>query len=180
MLPGAFAVLGELPLTPEGGVDRGALPAPEELPDLAAEPAPAAGEAERIVFEVWRELLEVDQVGAKDNFFALGGRSLLLLPMQEQLERRIGVRVPVVDLFKFPSAGALAQHLSKALAMTSPVAGVEPERPAEPLRERAERSRAAVGRGRFNEARRRVDAAQRPSGPAVSVAEPVAEEEAAD
>jgi hypothetical protein len=179
MLPGDFAILGEMPLAPEGGLDRGALPAPEELPDRTAEPPPPAGEAERIVIEVWRQLLEVEQVEAKDNFFALGGRSLLLLPMQEQLERRIGVRVPVVDLFKFPSAGALAQHLSKALAMTAPAVAEEPERPAEPLRERAQRSRAAVGRGRFNEARRRVETAQRTSGPAVSVAEPV-EEEAGD
>jgi hypothetical protein len=117
---------------------------------------------ERIVIEVWRELLEIDEVGPRDNFFALGGRSLLLLPMQEHLERRSGVRVAVVDLFKFPSAGALAQHLSKAAAAITPAVAVE--RPAEELRERAERTRTAVGRGRFHEARRRVEAAQRVSG----------------
>jgi amino acid adenylation domain-containing protein len=161
MLPGAFAVLDAMPLTPEGELDRGALPALEELPERGAEPLPPADAAERMVVEVWQELLGIEAVGLKDNFFALGGRSLLLLPMQEHLERRFGVRVPVVDLFKFPSAGALAQHLSKvALASSSPVAAEPPtpERPAEQVRERAERTRAAVGRERFAEARRRVEA----------------------
>ncbi|HYN22226.1 MAG TPA: condensation domain-containing protein, partial [Thermoanaerobaculia bacterium] len=152
MLPGAFAVLT--------AIDREALPAPEELPDRSVG-LPPSGDTERIVIEVWRELLEVDEVGPQDNFFALGGRSLLLLPMQEHLERRIGVRVAVVDLFKFKSAGALAQHLSQAAAAITPAIAVE--RPTEELRERAKRTRAAVGRGRFNEARRRVEAAQRDS-----------------
>jgi amino acid adenylation domain-containing protein len=180
MLPGAFSFLGEMPLTPEGRLDRDALPAPEELPDRSAEPLPLAGEAERIVAEVWQELLGVEQVGPQDNFFALGGRSLLLLPMQEALERRFGVRIAIVDLFKFPSAGALAQHLSKAAASAAPAESerpVEPERPAEQVQERAERTRAAVGQGRFAQARRRMEAANRPQVPAV---DPLAEEEAAD
>ncbi|HEY7213644.1 MAG TPA: amino acid adenylation domain-containing protein [Thermoanaerobaculia bacterium] len=154
MLPGSFAVLA--------AIDRGALPALEELPDRSVEAVSPAGDMERIVIEVWRELLEIDEVSPRDNFFALGGRSLLLLPMQEHLERRSGVRVAVVDLFKFPSAGALAQHLSKAAAAITPAVAVE--RPTEELRERAERTRTAVGRGRFQEARRRVEAAQRVSG----------------
>jgi hypothetical protein len=83
--------------------------------------------------------------------------------------------VPVVDLFKFPSAGALAQHLSRAAAAVSPaVAGeppAEPQPPAAQLRERAERTRAAVGAGRFSEARRRVEAAQRAAGPAADITE---------
>jgi amino acid adenylation domain-containing protein len=158
MLPAAFVRLDELPLTAAGGLDHGALPAPEERPDAGVEALLPADEAERVVAEIWRGLLGVEEVGPRDNFFALGGHSLLLLPMQEELERRFGIRIPVVDLFKFPSAGALARRLAKAPAGLPPV---EPESPAEQVRERAERTQAAVGRGRFADARRRVEAASR-------------------
>jgi len=168
MLPGVFAVLGEMPLTPEGEIDRGVLPASEEDSALPAAPLPPADEAERIVAEIWRELLGVEQVGLGDNFFALGGHSLLLLPMQEQLERRFGVHLPIVELFKFPSAGALAQRLSRPPGSASPA---EPERPAEQVRERAERTLAAVGRGRFAEARRRVESSNRPPAPTAHAAD---------
>ncbi len=192
LLPAAIVVLPELPRTPEGKLDVSALPAPPERPEGGAEALPAADEAERIVAEIWRELLGVETVGLGDNFFALGGHSLLLLPMQEQLERRFGVKIPVVDLFKFPSAGALAQRLSRA-SVSAPAEVAE--RPAEQVRQRAERTLASVGRGRFAEARRRVEAASRPPAPparpaapagagidagTAETADPLAEEEGAD
>ncbi|HXO19982.1 MAG TPA: amino acid adenylation domain-containing protein [Thermoanaerobaculia bacterium] len=155
MRPGTLVFLPEMPLTAEGRVDRCALPVPQERSDPGIEPAAPVSEAEGMVFEIWQELLGVERVGADDNFFALGGRSLLLLPLQERLQERFGVKVPVVELFKFPTAGSLASHLHKAQEGSRPA---EPERQATKVQERADRSRAGVGQGRFAEARRRVQA----------------------
>jgi acyl carrier protein len=113
MVPGHFIRLDTLPLTPAGTVDRSALPAPEESAAPADEPVMPGDGAGRIVAEIWQELLEVERVALRDNFFALGGHSLLLLPMQERIRDRFGVTLPVVELFKFPTAGALAAHLAE-------------------------------------------------------------------
>ncbi len=123
MLPGAFVVLADLPRTAGGELDLGALPVPQEKADLGGDPmAPGDGAdgAGRIVAEIWQELLEVEKVELRDNFFALGGHSLLLLPMQERLRERFGVSLPIIELFKFPTAGALAAHLAARRAAEAP------------------------------------------------------------
>jgi amino acid adenylation domain-containing protein len=175
MLPLVFVALAALPRTPDGELDPGALPAPEAEPQSVS--AAPVSEAERTVVEIWRQILNLEEVGLADNFFALGGHSLLLLPIQERLQERCGVTVAVVDLFKFPTAGALAQHLSGLLASSRPV---ELEGSVLKLQERAARVRAAGG----HEARRRVRAARRPSAVAISPifppADGTAEDEAAD
>jgi len=175
MLPGAFQVLSAAPLTREGELDRSALPALAEPPEDGAAPASLAGAAVRIVAEIWQEALKVEKVDPNDNFFSLGGHSLLLLPIQESLRERFGVTVPIVDLFKYPTADTLARHLTALQENSRPA---EPERPAEQVRKRVERTRAAVGRGRYVEARRRVETVNQPPVRAagtepMSVAEPV-------
>jgi acyl carrier protein len=171
MLPAAFVPLEILPLTATGEVDRSALPAPQESAAPGDEPLVPSEGAGRIIAEIWQELLEVEQVNLRDNFFALGGHSLLLLPMQERIRDRFGVNLPVVELFKFPTAGALADHLHK-LQEASRLA-VEPDPVVTQVQERAARSRTA-GRDRFAEARRRTKTA------GSSAPEPVAGEEVAD
>ena len=134
MLPGAFVVLADLPRTAGGEFDLGALPVPQEKADLGGDPmAPgdSADGAGRIVAEIWQELLEVEKVELRDNFFALGGHSLLLLPLQERLRERFGVSLPVVELFKFRTAGALAAHLAARRAAEAP-------RPPEEILDRGE------------------------------------------
>ncbi|HWM92617.1 MAG TPA: amino acid adenylation domain-containing protein [Thermoanaerobaculia bacterium] len=180
MLPGVFVALGDLPQTAAGKLDLDALPAPQESEDLGAEPMAPVDDAGKIVAEIWQELLGVQQIDLRDNFFALGGHSLLLLPLQERVQERFGIHLPVVELFKFPTAGALAAHLRKAQAASHPVA---PESLTTKIQERAARSRAGGGRGRFVEARRRVQAASRPPVPAsapIPIRDPLAEEEKAD
>jgi acyl-CoA synthetase (AMP-forming)/AMP-acid ligase II/acyl carrier protein len=86
---------------------------PQERAGSGAVPmAPGGGEAGRIVAEIWQELLGVEKVDPLDNFFALGGHSRLLLPLQERLRERFGVSLPVVELLKLPTAGALAARLA--------------------------------------------------------------------
>ena len=109
MVPAAVVAVDAFPLTPNGKVDRRALPAPA--------PAPAPGgrvpgtELEARLAGIWRELLGVEAVGVEDNFFDLGGHSLLLVRLQARLAADLGREVPVVDLFQFPTVRALAGRL---------------------------------------------------------------------
>jgi len=121
MVPSAFVVLPELPLLPNGKVDRKALPAPEgERPDLAAPFTVAKGRLEGALAAVWRSVLGVERVGVDDNFFDLGGHSLLLAEvhhkLRESLPDDLGSRLTMVELFQYPTIAALARHLRPEIA----------------------------------------------------------------
>jgi acyl carrier protein len=163
MLPATFVSLAELPLTPNGKLDRTALPAPQGRPDLEAEYVGPADEMERSVAAIWEEVLGIERVGLHDNFFDLGGHSLLLIQIHDRLRERFGAgagNLPIVDLFKYPTVSALARHLrqelagSRSLAVARPPAPPTP--PAEKVEERAARSRTAVRQERFLKARRKL------------------------
>ncbi len=110
MVPAAFVVLDAIPLTSNGKTDRRALPVPE-APAGGAETVAPRSETERTVAGVWREVLELREVGAHDNFFELGGHSLLLARVHGRLREVLGREVPIVDLFRFPTVSSLARHL---------------------------------------------------------------------
>jgi amino acid adenylation domain-containing protein/non-ribosomal peptide synthase protein (TIGR01720 family) len=133
MVPSAFVPLASLPQTATGKVDPRTLPAPEYA---AAAPSPAPRtEVEREVAGVWREVLGVDEVGVHDNFFDLGGTSLLLYRVYARL-RETREELRVVDLFRYPTVEALAGHLA-----------AEAPKPGQTLgrsRSRAEARRAAL------------------------------------
>jgi amino acid adenylation domain-containing protein len=113
MTPSAFVVMGELPLTSNGKVDRKALPAPGSAREGAqAPPAPPRTELERAIAGVWREVLGVETVGRNDNFFDLGGHSLLMIRAHSQLRERLGRETSVIDLFRYPTVGSLAERMS--------------------------------------------------------------------
>ena len=119
MVPSAFVALDALPMTPSGKVDRRALPAPKAQ---AAVPAAPLSRRERALAEVWRQVLATDAVGPDDNFFDLGGNSLLLIRLAARLQEEMGVTVTAVELFRFPTVRALAAHLAGGDAET-PVSG---------------------------------------------------------
>ena len=107
MVPAAYVVLGALPLTPSGKVDRRALPAPAgEAYATQGYEAPV-GEVEEALAELWAGLLGVERVGRWDNFFALGGHSLLAVTLIERMRQR-GLRADVRALFTAPTLAALA------------------------------------------------------------------------
>ncbi len=114
LLPAAFSPLATLPLTPGGKVDRRALvePAgtqPGYVEGVAyAEPQSAL---ERTIAEVYRDLLRVARIGLHDNFFDLGGHSLLIIRAHQRLKEALGKEIPVLDLFRFPTVATLARHL---------------------------------------------------------------------
>ncbi|MBN8231300.1 amino acid adenylation domain-containing protein [Corallococcus macrosporus] len=112
-VPSAFVVLERLPLTANGKLDRKALPAPDaHRPELSEDyRVPEAG-LEETLAALWAGVLGLERVGASDNFFDLGGNSLLLQAVHAKLEARVGRKVPLLTLFQYPTVRALAGHLS--------------------------------------------------------------------
>jgi amino acid adenylation domain-containing protein/non-ribosomal peptide synthase protein (TIGR01720 family) len=108
MVPAAFVSLPAIPLTSNGKVDRRALPAPsEERPELdTSYRAPRSSVEERLA-DIWRRVLRIDRVGIDDNFFALGGDSILTIRVVAEAQR-VGLTLSTHDLFEAPTIAALA------------------------------------------------------------------------
>jgi amino acid adenylation domain-containing protein len=113
MVPAAFVLLDALPVTPNGKVDRAALPAPEGGRQVGIAFVAPTGELEGRIATIWQEVLRLERVGVDDNFFDLGGNSMLLVRAHGKLKPTVGEGLKVVDLFRFPTIRALAQHLSQ-------------------------------------------------------------------
>jgi acyl-coenzyme A synthetase/AMP-(fatty) acid ligase/acyl carrier protein len=114
MVPQHFIPMETIPLTQSGKADRKALPKLEfSKADARDYKEPAAG-AEAVVANIWRELLGVDRIGVRDNFFDLGGHSLLVLQMVGKLKRHFSKPIAVVDVFQFPTVERLAAYFSDA------------------------------------------------------------------
>ena len=122
MVPATFVSLQEIPLTPNGKVDRRALPEPDWSERMleALYVAPRNPQEERMA-EIWSELLDVETVGVFDNFFELGGHSLLATRLISRIRASFEVELPVRSLFEAPTvAGLLEQTLSLGLAPQAP------------------------------------------------------------
>ncbi|GAA1954513.1 amino acid adenylation domain-containing protein [Amycolatopsis minnesotensis] len=104
LVPTAFVALDRFPVLPGGKVDRRALPAPPRTADGAA----PRTEAERVLADIWREVLEVDRVGIDDNFFDLGGDSILGIQVAALAKARLGLGWPYRALFDRPTVAELA------------------------------------------------------------------------
>jgi amino acid adenylation domain-containing protein len=121
MVPAAFVNLDAFPLTTNGKVDRKALPAPEGTrPELDTAYAAPEADLERAIADIWRELLGLETVGVHDNFFDLGGHSMLLIRVHGKLKASLHPELRMVDLFRYPTIRALAQHLGQGETMNAP------------------------------------------------------------
>ena len=108
----------------------------------AADYVAPRGEAEAVIAGIWRDALRVDRVGSDDNFFDLGGHSMLLAVVRDKLARAFGRDVPIVEMFRHPTVAALAAHLARE--SQSPA-----DRPRSgDLDERARKQRAALDQQR--------------------------------
>ncbi len=116
MLPSAFVVLDEFPHTPNGKIDRKALPAPEAAATQAASSAEfvaPAGDLESQIADVWKDVLKLPSVGTRDNFFDLGGHSLLAVQAHRRLKDALQRELSITDIFRFPTIQSLATYLAE-------------------------------------------------------------------
>jgi hypothetical protein len=114
MIPVAFEMLEAWPLTPNGKVDVKALPAPTGIrSSLATDYVAPQSDLEHKLALIWQAVLKVEKVGTQDNFFDLGGNSLLIAKAHQRLQTELGLQLSLVDLFRYPSIGLLAQWLSQ-------------------------------------------------------------------
>jgi amino acid adenylation domain-containing protein len=120
MVPNVFLVLAALPLTPNGKIDRKMLPAPEGTGKAPSAPADDAHmtPVQRRVATVWRSVLPTARVGLHDNFFDLGGHSLLLAKLHAALRAELGSELKLVDLFQWTTVAAQAARLQTARPTT--------------------------------------------------------------
>ncbi len=111
MVPNALVFLPAMPLTANGKIDRKALPALKS----ALKPSPEAklplGETERILAEIWKQILRIGEVGTEDKFFDVGGHSLLIPELRLAVQKSFGKNLPIVDFFQYPTIRSLAAHI---------------------------------------------------------------------
>jgi acyl carrier protein len=132
MVPAAFVLLETMPISANGKIDRRALPEPGDLrPELDVAYEAPRNAIEQALAAVWQTVLRVDKVGIHDNFFDLGGQSLLMIQVQSKLREALKRDVSLVELFKYPSISTLAGYLAQEQSAT-PVS--EPEDMADKLK----------------------------------------------
>ncbi|WP_326520647.1 non-ribosomal peptide synthetase [Xanthomonas sp. 3058] len=125
MLPDAYVSLQAWPLTANGKVDVRALPAPDDTQRGIAEADPAQGATECALAEIWCELLGVGTVNRHDNFFDIGGHSLLAVQLATRIQARLGRRLPLSRLFAEPTLARMAAALAdSAAASSAPIAAL--------------------------------------------------------
>ena len=108
MIPSVYVFLKTFPLTSNGKIDRQSLPIPEKVkPELAANYVPPKTETEKLLGEVWAEVLGLEKVGIHDNFFDLGGHSLLLTQVTSRLYNALGVELTLRQIFATPTIAEL-------------------------------------------------------------------------
>ncbi|HKX32892.1 MAG TPA: amino acid adenylation domain-containing protein, partial [Blastocatellia bacterium] len=113
MVPSHFVQLDSFPLTANGKIDYRALPAPEGTrEELGGDYVAPGDETERQIAEIWRQTLGVERVGLNDNFFDIGGHSLLLIQVHRRLREACHAELPLVELFRYPTVRTLAEYLN--------------------------------------------------------------------
>ncbi|MEG4011368.1 MULTISPECIES: non-ribosomal peptide synthetase family protein [unclassified Microcoleus] len=111
MIPSAFVVLKALPLTPNGKIDRQALPAPSIAANFTDTFVGPRTPGEEILAEIWSQLLNLQKVGIHDNFFDLGGHSLLITQLLAKVREIFQVELPLRVLFEAPTVAGLAEKI---------------------------------------------------------------------
>jgi len=115
MIPAHFVSVPSFPLSPSGKIDRLALPTPgHKRPKLVNRYVAPQGETERLMVKIWQDILKIETVGLDDNFFDLGGHSLLLARMANILQKSFNKDISVMDLFERPTVRTQARFICSA------------------------------------------------------------------
>ncbi|MEM6451447.1 MAG: amino acid adenylation domain-containing protein [Cyanobacteria bacterium P01_D01_bin.105] len=118
MVPTAYQALESFPLTPNGKIDRKALPslsATNAQVPLTPDSQPKTA-IENTLLDIWQSLLPTQTISVHDNFFEIGGHSLLVITAQDNIRQRLAVELSLVDLFRYPTLRSLALHISQIKA----------------------------------------------------------------
>ncbi|WP_298917494.1 non-ribosomal peptide synthetase [uncultured Nostoc sp.] len=114
MLPGLFVLLDAMPLLPNGKVNRSALSVPTDLrPTIEVSYKAPSSEIERVIAIIWQEVLKLEKVGINDNFFDLGGHSLLMVQVKQKLDAALNKELSIIELFQNPTIQSLVKYLSQ-------------------------------------------------------------------
>jgi acyl carrier protein len=116
MVPSSYVELLALPLSPSGKVDRKALPEPDRQAVAAVEYVAPRTATETAIARIWAELLGLDRVGVDDDFFALGGHSLVATRVMARLSAELGISLPLHAFFEAPTVAGLALRIAEELA----------------------------------------------------------------
>jgi amino acid adenylation domain-containing protein len=122
MIPGAFVGLDAFPLTPNGKVDRRALPAPEAMREGGVAGGPPRTPTEELLATIWSELLGPAEIGREQSFFELGGHSLLATRLAVRVRAVLGVELGLPTVFANPTLAALGHAIEQALAAAGGIA----------------------------------------------------------
>ncbi|BAZ43872.1 amino acid adenylation domain protein [Chondrocystis sp. NIES-4102] len=109
LIPVAWEVIAEIPITVNGKIDRLSLRDKKTSMTVAIS---APNKQERIILEIWQTLLQRENITVNDNFFDVGGHSLLLAQLQAKLEQSLAIKIAITDLFKYPTVSSLANYLT--------------------------------------------------------------------
>ncbi|HYF81964.1 MAG TPA: amino acid adenylation domain-containing protein, partial [Clostridia bacterium] len=112
MIPSYFVQLESMPLTPNGKIDRKALPEPNSSTTAGVEYEASRNEIEEKLVKIWQEVLKVEQVGINDNFFELGGHSLKATSLVAKIHKELNVEMPLREIFKAPTIKRIAEYIS--------------------------------------------------------------------
>ena len=113
MVPTAFVMLEKLPLTSNGKIDYRALPQHDGHVGLKNEYVAPRTDVEQLLRNIWHEVIGIERIGIHDNFFDLGGHSILLLKVQRKIREKFEHELPLVELFKYPTIHLLAERLKR-------------------------------------------------------------------
>jgi hypothetical protein len=112
MIPSAFVVLEAMPLTPNGKIDRKALPTPDQTrPDIEGAFVAPRTPIEEMIAGIWSQILKLERVGIHDNFFSLGGHSLLATQVAHRVRDTFNVALPLRLFFETPTVADLAAYV---------------------------------------------------------------------
>lgn len=120
MIPSYFVKLDSFPMTPNNKIDRKALPTPEKaVRGENTNSLQPSNDVQKTVSDIWKEVLGRENIGLNENFFDLGGHSLLLAKVRSKIVKAMNINLQVMDLFKYPTVSTLSDYLEQRLGIKS-------------------------------------------------------------
>lgn len=139
MVPSEWILIDALPLTSDGKLNRRALPGVGRAVEAPTKAGLQLSNTEQTITNIWKQILKISEVGLDDNFFDVGGKSLLIPDVHLALENAVGRSIQVVDLFQYPTIRSLAEHIDAQETKEVPViSGTPIAEPAAALQKGAE------------------------------------------